>query len=99
MSRTRELGIRRALGATAGSLRLSILRRGAVWSAAGLVIGGGAAAIIARALDTMLFGVAPTDARTFLSVVVIVAAATVLACVIPARRAVGVDPIVAMQVE
>lgn len=98
-ARTREFGIRRALGASTASVRMSVLRRGVVWASIGLIVGGVGAGVLARTLTSMLFGVAPTDATTFAIAAAVVVAVTLIASLVPARRAVAVDPVLAMRAE
>jgi ABC-type antimicrobial peptide transport system permease subunit len=98
-ARTRELGIRRALGASARSVRVSVLRRGLLWSLSGLAIGSVAAALCARWMRSTLYGVTPFDAATYATAGAALLVVAVLACVVPARRAVRVDPLIAMRSE
>jgi putative ABC transport system permease protein len=98
-SRTREFGIRMAIGAQRIDIVRLVLRQGLVLAAAGLGAGLTGARLLAPLLSRWLFGVAPTDALTFLIVPVIVAAAILAACAVPARRATRVDPIVAVRAE
>jgi predicted lysophospholipase L1 biosynthesis ABC-type transport system permease subunit len=97
--RTRELGIRHALGSTPRQLQQLVVREGMKLAAAGLAIGTSLGAAVAVAIAKLLYGVQPLDAQTFLSTAVIVAAAAMLACYIPARRASAVDPAVALRYE
>jgi predicted permease len=97
--RTSEIGVRMALGAEAAAIRLLILRRGMGLFAAGLLVGLSAAAALARFLDSMLFGVRPLDAATYLSAVLLFSLIATLACWVPARRATRVDPMVALRCE
>jgi putative ABC transport system permease protein len=97
--RTRELGIRIAIGAAPGQVRALVLRQGLAMAAAGAVLGAGAALAGGRALRGALYGVGPTDAVTFLAVPVILLAVCGIACDLPARRATRVDPAVALRAE
>jgi len=97
--RTRELGIRLALGANAGRVAGLVLREGMVMVAAGSAVGLGLAALATRALRAWLYGVSPTDPVTFLAVPLGFALVAALACWIPARRATRVDPMVALRAE
>jgi putative ABC transport system permease protein len=90
--RTREIGIRSALGAQPRELEKLFLRHGLVLGAVGAVIGLVAAAALGRAMSTLLFGVAPLDPVAYLSALVVVVAATALATYVPARRAATIDP-------
>ena len=97
--RTREIGIRMALGAQAPAVLAMILRHAAVLLGAGLVIGWAAAAIVTRYAASLLYRVSPTDPWTFGAVSSVLAAAAMLACYLPARRATRVDPTVALRYE
>lgn len=97
--RTREIGIRMALGAPRWRVLLSILRRGAVLTTLGLGSGLLGSWAATRLLGDVLFGVGPTDLATFASVSFILAGAALLACWLPARRASLVDPMVALRSE
>ncbi len=97
--RTQEVGIRRALGAqTADVLRL-VVGQGMRLAAAGVALGAAAAFGLTRLLQSLLFGVEPTDPPTFVTVAFLLAAIALLACLLPARRAVKVDPLVALRAE
>ena len=95
--RTREIGVRVALGATSGQIARGVLSSGLAWTVAGLAIGTVGAWWCARFIESLLFGVSPTDAVSFAAGAVILIGISVLACVVPARRAAAVDPIVAMR--
>jgi putative ABC transport system permease protein len=97
--RTHEIGIRMALGATSGQTLLLILRRGIVLTAAGLVIGTGAALTVTRVLESFLWEVTPTDPFTFGMVPSALAAVCLLACYTAARRALTIDPAAAIREE
>jgi putative ABC transport system permease protein len=97
--RTRELGIRLALGATAGEVRRLVLRQGVRLALWGCALGSGGALIGSRALRSMLFEVSPTDPVTFVVVVGLLLGAATLACCIPARQASRVDPVNTLRVE
>lgn len=90
--RTRELGLRRALGATAGGIVRVVVAGVARVSLTGAVIGLVLAAMLGRVMTTMLFGVTPLDAWTFAGVVALVLSTTLVAAVAPAVRALRVDP-------
>jgi ABC-type antimicrobial peptide transport system permease subunit len=96
--RTQEFGIRMALGADRASLLALVLRQGLVLVLVGLALGTGGALILTRLMTTMLFGVEPTDALTFVSVAIVLLTVAAAACFIPARRAASVDPLVALRV-
>jgi putative ABC transport system permease protein len=89
--RTREIGTRVALGATRGAIARMVMRQGAVMTAAGLAIGLGAGLILARSLAVILYGVSASDPATLGGALAILAAATMAACYLPARRASRVD--------
>jgi ABC-type antimicrobial peptide transport system permease subunit len=97
--RTREIGIRTALGAQRWGLWLLVLRQGVV-----LVVVGGAAGVVGamavtRLLDSLLYNVRPIDPTTFAAVAAMLVAVGVIACLLPARRAMRVDPMVALRCE
>jgi putative ABC transport system permease protein len=97
--RTRELGIRLALGARAGSVRGLVLRQGLAMALAGIVLGLAGSLALTRLLTTQLFGVSPTDPVVITTVALALAAVSLLACLIPAVRATRVDPIEALRSE
>jgi ABC-type antimicrobial peptide transport system permease subunit len=97
--RTREFGIRMALGADSGRMLRLVMSRAAWLAALGLAIGTGGAAALTRMLRTALYGITPTDSITFGAVAVVLGAAAVGACLGPARRASRVDPSVALRCE
>jgi putative ABC transport system permease protein len=95
--RTHEIGIRMALGAQRSSVTRGVLVQGARLAVAGLAIGVIAALGLTRLLETLLFGVSPTDATTFAAVALVLGGVALLAAFIPARRAARVDPMVALR--
>ena len=97
--RTREIGIRMALGAQPGSVHKLILRQGLRPVLAGLAAGLLASLVAMRALASLLYGVTATDPPTFLAVAGVLLAVSALACAIPARRAALVDPMAALRHE
>ncbi|HVD91345.1 MAG TPA: ABC transporter permease, partial [Vicinamibacterales bacterium] len=97
--RVPELGVRIALGASPRDIRRLIFGHGAKLTVAGLAIGLGLALIAGRALQGLLFGVTARDPVIFTAVIVTIATATLAACYVPVRRAVRVDPMVALRAE
>jgi predicted permease len=97
--RTQELGIRMALGASPRQILALLLKQGAQLVAAGLVFGLVGAWALTRAMSNMLVGVSPSDPFTYISVAALLSFITLLACWIPARRAMRVDPMVALRYE
>lgn len=99
VQRTHEIGVRMALGAKPADVLRLILKGGIKLIAVGLILGIAGAVALTRAMETLLIGVKPTDALTFISVSVLLAGIALLACYLPARRAARVDPIVALHYE
>jgi putative ABC transport system permease protein len=97
--RTHELGIRAALGASRGSLLGMVIRRGMRLTLMGLAIGAAGALALTRLLGSLLFGISPRDPVTLVVVAAVLSSVALLACYIPARRAAGVDPMVALRYE
>jgi predicted permease len=97
--RTRELGIRTALGAQRRDLLKLVVGQGMMLAVIGSVIGVGAAVALTRLIEKLLFGVSPTDPLTFVVIPLLLVGVTLLACWIPARRAAKVDPLVALRHE
>jgi putative ABC transport system permease protein len=101
--RTHEIGIRMALGAQARDIFRLVLRRGMLLAAAGVLLGlGGAIALmvtLSNALAKFLFTVSGLDPATYTGVALLLASVALLACLIPARRAMKVDPMVALRYE
>ena len=97
--RTREIGIRMALGAHPGRVSQMVLKEALVMAAAGTILGIGAALGLTRFMSSQLFGVTATDPATFVGVTVLLAFVALAACHIPARRAMKVDPMVALRHE
>ena len=97
--RTREFGVRLALGATARDLLGMILREGMVLAAVGTVAGLGLAFLTARGLTAVLYGVDPFDPMVYAGVPLLLAAVMLLACWLPARRATKVNPVEALRAE
>jgi predicted permease len=97
--RTREIGIRLALGATANGVRSLVLRQGIGLALWGYVAGVAGALVGSRVLRSMLFGIGPADPVTYLAVGGLMLATAALACYVPARRASRVDPAIALRAE
>ena len=99
VQRTREIGIRMALGAQAGSIRRLILGQGVAVFCAGLVAGVVMSLAAAPVVHRFLIGISPTDPITYAEVAILLALVTLTACYIPVRRAARVDPTVALRQE
>jgi len=99
ITRTHEIGVRVALGATAGDVLKLIVGQGMKLTAIGVVIGLGGAFALTRLMTKLLFNTSTTDAVTFSLIPFLLAAAASLACYIPARRATKVDPMIVLRYE
>jgi putative ABC transport system permease protein len=97
--RTREIGIRMALGATQQTIANSVVRSGVVLALLGAVIGLAGAFYGTRLIATLLYGVAPLDVASFATGAIVLVVTAVLACVVPTRRALAVDPIRAIRAD
>jgi putative ABC transport system permease protein len=97
--RTRELGIRMALGASPGTVRRMVLLEGLRIAASGVAIGLVAALALTRFLKGQLFGIGATDPYTFAGAAIVLPIVALAACYLPARRAMRVDPLVALRYE
>jgi macrolide transport system ATP-binding/permease protein len=97
--RTREIGVRMALGAQRKDVLRLVLSEGARLALIGLSLGAVASLVATRWMSSLLFGVEPADPLTFITVVVLLSLVALLACFIPARRATRVDPMVALRHE
>jgi putative ABC transport system permease protein len=95
--RTREIGIRIALGAQTGDVRRLFLRHGLVLTGAGIAVGIGVALAVTRVMSALLFGVSPIDPVTYVAVAASLATVALLATYLPARRASRTDPIIALR--
>jgi putative ABC transport system permease protein len=97
--RTREIGVRMALGARGGDVLRMVLGNGLRLTLLGVVLGGLGAALAGRALGKLLYGITPTDPVTFAAVSLLLTAIAAIACYLPARRATRVDPMIALRAE
>jgi predicted permease len=97
--RTQEIGIRMALGASAGDLQAGIILQTLGLAAIGIVLGAAASWALARALSGLLFGVTPGDPATFAGMLIVLTAVAALAGYLPARRASRIDPMVALRAD
>jgi hypothetical protein len=97
--RRREVGIRVALGAAPRTVKRMFVYRGLMLSGIGIVAGVAVAAVLTRLMASLLFGVTPLDAATFLAAAAFLATATLLASYIPARRAATIDPMQTLKAE
>ncbi len=99
LQRTREMGVRLALGATAGDVLTLVLGHGLRLTGAGVALGLAGALVATRMLRSQLYGITATDPFTLISVALLFTAVALVACWVPARRATRVDPLVAMRSE
>ena len=97
--RTREIGVRMALGAQTSHVRTMFLRHGLTLTATGIAVGIGVAVVLTRVMSAFLFGVGPVDPITYAVVSMVLAAIALLATYLPARRASRVDPVIALRAE
>jgi len=95
--RRQEIGIRMALGASRGTVLGMVLRHGLVLAGAGLVLGLGASLLLTKLLRAQLFNVQPTDPLTMAAVAVFISLVAIVACLVPARRATTVDPMIVLR--
>ena len=95
--RQREIGIRVALGAGTGRIVELVLRQGLTLATIGILIGVGGALLLSRLTRTLLFGVSPNDPLTYVAVSAVIAAVALIACLLPAQRAMRIDPLAAIR--
>jgi ABC-type antimicrobial peptide transport system permease subunit len=98
-ARTREIGVRVALGARPSRVFSMVVRQGLKAAAIGLALGLAGALALGRVLTTLLYGVTSTDALTLVGVAIVLLLVVVVACLVPARRALRVDPLEALRSE
>jgi predicted permease len=97
--RTQEIGIRMALGALPRAVLILVLREGLLLTLTGLLAGIAGAVLITRMMQALLFGVSPTEPAVFIAIAALLLAVSVLACWVPARRAMRLDPLAALRQE
>jgi putative ABC transport system permease protein len=97
--RTQEIGIRVALGARRKDVLMLVVRQGLLLALTGSASGIVGALLLSRVIASQLYGVSPTDPLTFVAVSILLTAVALAACYIPARRAMRVDPMVALRYE
>jgi putative ABC transport system permease protein len=94
--RTKEIGIRVALGSSAAAVFRLVLREGALLVAAGLIVGAAGSFLLRQSLESQLFGVAPSNPAVLIVVSAVLAGVALVACAVPARRATKIDPVIAL---
>ena len=97
--RTREIGLRMALGAQPGRVLMLVLRQGLLLTLIGIGVGLAGSLALSRVMSGLLYGVGASDPATFTAIVVVLAVVSLIACYIPARRATRVDPLIALKYE
>jgi putative ABC transport system permease protein len=97
--RTREIGVRSALGASSRGILALVMRQGMQLIAIGILVGLAGSIAATQAIGAMLFGISPLDPFTYLGVILLLAAVSVIACGVPAWRAARIDPMVALRYE
>jgi len=99
MQRTREIGVRLAIGGSRISIMRMVIREGMMLVVVGVVIGVAAALVLSRGIAALLYGISPTDVVTLAATTALLLAAALLACYLPARRATMVDPLTALRAQ
>ncbi len=99
IERTREIGIRLALGAERRTVLRMVLRQGMGLTVAGAAVGLVCALVVSRVMAGVLYGVEPTDPVTFAAVAAVLIAVALFACYVPAQRAIRIDPMIALRQE
>jgi len=97
--RTREIGVRMAVGAQRGDVLRMVIRDGMFVTGAGMAVGIGGALALTRLMRNLLFQITPNDPATYLGVTVILATIGLVACWVPGRRAMRIDPMAALRYE
>ena len=97
--RTKEIGVRMALGANRQHVFKGVVGQAAVLALTGIVLGSAAALMLTRSLEAYLFEVSPTDPTTFSAIALLVLIVSAAACFVPAGRAAAVDPVEALREE
>jgi ABC-type antimicrobial peptide transport system permease subunit len=97
--RTREMGIRLALGAPEGTVAMMVVKQGAILGAAGIILGLAGALGLTRLMEALLYGVSTSDPMTFAGVTVVLGVTALTASYLPARRAARADPVEALRAE
>ena len=95
--RRREMGVRMALGAQRSDVLWLVIKEGAKFSATGIALGLAGAFSLGRLLSSQLYGISPVDPVTYITVAIVVALVSLAACLIPARRAMAIDPLIAIR--